>query len=1021
MTTFKKFLALALALLMMAGAGVGVVASSAAEAGNYDSAINYLAALEVFKGYDDGKTHAEDNVQRYQMALFFVRALTGVTDDANWDGVCSFTDVKSYGGAIGYVENLGIINGVGDGKFAPNDGIRYQDALVMAVRALGYGDGLAYPYGYITKAIQLGLTKNISGVNYSATLTRGETAQVILNVLNTPIKSEVQWTVGPGGTVIVKPATENTYLKMNFNTSTDTAVLTNATAAKNNCVDFNNGYVNVDKNLLDLGAFGSVKEAIGHNFQIVYKVVNGKKVVLAANAANVAVFENFGQKAPAFSPVYNGKTAASAVKVDAKNVNLITIGDVTYTTVDNVNYDKIELVDRAGNALTVSDIFGDLTTLTAKTYVYGQIALEDTDFDGTYDVAVYTPYEFFQITSVKALDADGKAATFVLTKDDATGNYKYIGSRHEVADVTKIKSTDKINEADAASVDVRGTFANGDYALGYYDNTNDANILYIAATAAKQSGRLTTYNKFTVTIGGTRYNLGFGGDVKGHTDVTSVTGDVQTVVNNALAGLKDLGATEANVDYVVLNGRVVVLAKASTGSTVTTAQDHNFVILDANFAENKKDGGISIDANGNLSLYAFSETAGYGKILISAIYATANDTKLDKVTKGDTVYSAARVWTERGDKGFTDYKGYTNGGTLKDYTYEEVVDFVKALTANGKVFSVMQAADGTYVLNTNLAYAVGDKGIASLTAKAGTYTFKSGIVNALVASDAAKDMGIKNTRIVLDDDAAVVLVCSDGTRVIEGVPANGTKLVLTGSETVYAANSKLIVIKTSQDLNTVSGGTIKYTGSATATNDKDFFLFIAGSGYDSTTYAGMVKVNGNDTAAFDHKYVKVLNLKTMALETVVITSTDVAAPLDTSKKLNIVSYGDNGLFDSKEVKAYDAVETAEIYASTFGYTAGKITAIGGDAYGLTITDKNGASVGIGDEGFITGGYKLTVVYTDKDGAVKTAVVTDASTGDAAKIFKNISTNNAYCAYKYNKNADSVEAVVFVPAATSNWN
>lgn len=1000
MTTFKKFLALALALLMMAGAGVGVVASSAAEAGDYDSAINYLAALEVFKGYTDGETHADEDVQRYQMALFFVRALTGMTDDASWDGTCSFTDVKNYGGAIGYVENLKIINGIGDGLFAPNAGIRYQDALVMAVRALGYGDDLAYPYGYITKAIQLGLTKSISGVSYAETLTRGETAQVILNVLNTPIKSDVQWTVGPNGQIIIKPATDNTYLAMNFNTSVAVAELTTAESAKKDCVDFA-GYAQVDKNVLDLGAFGSIKEAVGHNFQIVYKTLdNGKKQVLAAKAADVAAFENLGIKAT-FSPVYNSKNT-----VDAANANLITIGDKTYdTTGTNVNYDAITM------NVSVADIFGANPNKNSS-FVYGQLLLEDTDFDGVYDAANYTNYSFFQITSVKALDKDGKAATYVLVKDDATGDYRYIGSTTTVADVTKIKATDKIDQEKAATVDVRGNYTNGDFALGYYDVTN--NVLNVATTAAKQSGRLTTYNASTVTVGGTKYNVGFLGAVAGHTDNIRVD---TTIVNQALAQLATLDATEANVDYVVMNGRVVVLTLAQKDTAVTASQDHSFVVIDANFAENKKDGGISIDANGNLVLNAFSETAGYGKILISAIYNTAADVKLDKVTKAQTVYSAARVWSERGEKGFTDYTA--NNGNGKDYTYDEVADFVKALTASGKIFTVMQAANGTYVLNTNLAYAVGDKAVATQPAKAITVTFKSGIINAIVAADTAKDMGIKNTRLVLDDDAAIVLICADGTKVIEGVPADKNTITLNANDVVYAANSKLIVVKTDSNLTAMSS--FKYTASATASNDKDFFLFIDGSAHNSTTYAGMTSINGTDTAVFDHKYTKVLNLAKMAVETVVVTSTNTAAPLSTGKVLNVVSYDDKGLVSGVATQGYADENTAKLYAETFGYTLGKITAIGGDQYGLTITDKDGASVGIGDEGFITGGYKLTVVYTNKDNKVVTTVVTDASTGDAAKMFKNIASTNAFCAYKYTAKTDAVEAVVFVPAATSNWN
>lgn len=46
---------------------------------------------------------------------------------------------------------------------------------------------MAYPNAYILAAQTLGLTEDIDNVNFKAQLTRGETAQIIWNMLNTEV------------------------------------------------------------------------------------------------------------------------------------------------------------------------------------------------------------------------------------------------------------------------------------------------------------------------------------------------------------------------------------------------------------------------------------------------------------------------------------------------------------------------------------------------------------------------------------------------------------------------------------------------------------------------------------------------------------------------------------------------------------------------------------------------------------------------------------------------------------------
>ncbi|MBO6052167.1 MAG: S-layer homology domain-containing protein, partial [Clostridia bacterium] len=204
----KKILALVLALLMAVSTASMALATDTAAiteeapklisaATTYAEAIGMLDAYGIMKGVDPNTfdADADSDIQRYQMALFVGRISTGWTDDAQWtDGNVNnsgFTDLdgtaaQNFYGAISYASQKGIIEGYGDGKFGPTDGITYRDALTMVVRALGLGGGLKYPWGYIEKAEAIGLTKGITGVAYTDILNRGEVAQIIYNALSIP-------------------------------------------------------------------------------------------------------------------------------------------------------------------------------------------------------------------------------------------------------------------------------------------------------------------------------------------------------------------------------------------------------------------------------------------------------------------------------------------------------------------------------------------------------------------------------------------------------------------------------------------------------------------------------------------------------------------------------------------------------------------------------------------------------------------------------------------------------------------
>lgn len=192
----KKILSLVLAMLMIFSMVPAVFAAETSES-DYQAAIEYLKALELYKGTTDGDA-ADELVERYQMALFTARMVTGRVDKAYWETDANdsgFTDIDELNaealGGVCYAAQQGIVNGIGGSEFAPFDNVTYRDAIVMIVRALGFNyPASGYPWSYINKARELGVLDGITGVSYTAEVKREVIAQLLYNAINAEIKGE---------------------------------------------------------------------------------------------------------------------------------------------------------------------------------------------------------------------------------------------------------------------------------------------------------------------------------------------------------------------------------------------------------------------------------------------------------------------------------------------------------------------------------------------------------------------------------------------------------------------------------------------------------------------------------------------------------------------------------------------------------------------------------------------------------------------------------------------------------------
>ena len=195
----KKVLSIVLSLVMvlcltpaMAFADTTNATYSDISGEKCEGAVNVLDALGVIDGYEDGTYRPDQVVTRAEMAKLVITAL-GIDSYATAT-TSSYSDMQNAQWAIPVVEyatNLGIVEGVGDGRFSPGNPVTYEQAVTMIVRAIGYTTDCnemngTWPAIYVQKATALGIFRNVEGSQYGTGANRGDIAIMLYNALELP-------------------------------------------------------------------------------------------------------------------------------------------------------------------------------------------------------------------------------------------------------------------------------------------------------------------------------------------------------------------------------------------------------------------------------------------------------------------------------------------------------------------------------------------------------------------------------------------------------------------------------------------------------------------------------------------------------------------------------------------------------------------------------------------------------------------------------------------------------------------
>ncbi len=205
----KKIIAMITSLVLiistLCNTAVFAAFSDVDDSNPYKKAITTLSTLKVIDGYTDGTFKPDGAITRAEFTklIVFMLGFQNFTSDTN-----DFTDVADDHWAKNYIQTaygLGIISGMGDGTFAPDAPVTYEQALKMIVCTLGYetfAQAIATPQpvgswadGYIKQANSLEITKGVQNASYTAGASRGVIAQVLYNSLEVEMyeNNGVQW------------------------------------------------------------------------------------------------------------------------------------------------------------------------------------------------------------------------------------------------------------------------------------------------------------------------------------------------------------------------------------------------------------------------------------------------------------------------------------------------------------------------------------------------------------------------------------------------------------------------------------------------------------------------------------------------------------------------------------------------------------------------------------------------------------------------------------------------------------
>ena len=209
MKNLKKVLALVLAMSTVFGLSVSAGAA-ATDFNDYDEidnkeAVEVMAALNVIGGNDKGDFNPDGYLTRAEMCKMVSYVMNGGKAPVlSTSATPSYSDIKGHWGEayIEYATSMGIVGGVGGGKFAPDSTLTGTQAAKMMLTAMGY-DATVFGFGgtgWDTNvnryANEAGLYDELGSLQPNLPITRDDAAQLMYNAMQATMMKR-SWTLNP--------------------------------------------------------------------------------------------------------------------------------------------------------------------------------------------------------------------------------------------------------------------------------------------------------------------------------------------------------------------------------------------------------------------------------------------------------------------------------------------------------------------------------------------------------------------------------------------------------------------------------------------------------------------------------------------------------------------------------------------------------------------------------------------------------------------------------------------------------
>jgi len=426
MSTFKKLLALTLALAMVlsVSAFAGYSADTYADADKIDAdcedAVELMYALSIMTG--DGKNfNPEATVTRAEMAKMIYVILNYGEDDkaVTYKGAKMFSDVEAgswYEGYVNYCAATKLVQGRGDGTFAPMAPVTTPEAAKMLLTAIGYSaeargyTGANWAINVLSDATIIGLLNGYK----AETLGAAPRQWVAVMFENALLKALTYDTIYPQ--IFSGLLTGNTSYDAEYSTmggkyyhldSFEKVAVATTTASLNGDFPAKGVLFSNDKAIKGTG-LGALD--LGQTYVVIYDTesneaysVRSTSDVAVAHVHDMEVDIKYGTSANKANNKYEFTIDEMVAKFGATEIPVLYTGTVETDEIEAEELDVEDLYDAIEDDVRTNDLYKAI----------------DTDCDGDIDYMIVVNYDYAQVTKVGSHNKYGD----YIVLENAEGEY----------------------------------------------------------------------------------------------------------------------------------------------------------------------------------------------------------------------------------------------------------------------------------------------------------------------------------------------------------------------------------------------------------------------------------------------------------------------------------------------------------------------------------------------------------------------------------------------------------------------